>query len=86
MAGIFGQVFGFLNDVGEPMQTPQPRRQSRNPGTVARSGHPEEEPRASFNNTGTQNMSGLINNTGYTKGNGNGSIVFGGFNSSTNSY
>ncbi|KAK7348079.1 hypothetical protein VNO80_22628 [Phaseolus coccineus] len=86
MAGIVGQLFGFLNDGGEPMQTTHPRRQSRNPGTVARSGHTEEEPSASFNNTGTQNMSGLINNTGYTKGNGNGSIVFGGFNSSTNSY
>ncbi|BAT77065.1 hypothetical protein LR48_Vigan01g299600 [Vigna angularis] len=84
MAGLVGQLFGLLNDGGEPMQTTQPRRRSQNP--AARSAHTEEEPRASFNNTGTQNMRGLINNTGYTKGNGNGSIVFGGFNSSTNSY
>ncbi|QCD80053.1 hypothetical protein DEO72_LG2g372 [Vigna unguiculata] len=83
MAGLFGQLFGLLNDDGEPMQTTQPRRRSQNPSAVPRSAH-NEEPRASFNNTGTQNMRGLINNAGYTKGNGNGSIVFGGFNSSTN--
>ncbi|CAJ1940869.1 unnamed protein product [Sphenostylis stenocarpa] len=77
MAGFVGQLFGLLNDVAEPMQTAQPRRRSPNPGAVAHPRHYEEEPRASFNNTGTQNMSGLINNTGYTKGNGNGSIVFG---------
>lgn len=40
---------------------------------------PQDQPLASFSNTGTQNMKGLINNTGYTKGNGNGSIIFGGF-------
>ncbi|WVZ11604.1 hypothetical protein V8G54_016134 [Vigna mungo] len=73
MAGLVGQLFGLFNDGGEPMQTTQPRRRS----AVPRSAHTEEEPRTSFNNTGTQNMRGLINNTGYTKGNGNGSIVFG---------
>ncbi|KAK4265883.1 hypothetical protein QN277_026875 [Acacia crassicarpa] len=36
-----------------------------------------------FSNTGTQNMKGLINNTGFTTGNGNGSIIFGSFDTST---
>ncbi|KAI4334954.1 hypothetical protein L6164_013649 [Bauhinia variegata] len=37
-----------------------------------------------FHNAGTQNMMGLINNTGHTNGNGNGSVILGGFNNSTN--
>ncbi|KAK7246274.1 hypothetical protein RIF29_41136 [Crotalaria pallida] len=43
-------------------------------------------PPHSFNNSGTQNMEGLINNTGYVEGNGNGSIVFGNFDSSTRTF
>ncbi|KAI4346194.1 hypothetical protein L6164_013266 [Bauhinia variegata] len=37
-----------------------------------------------FMNSGTQHIGGLINNTGQTNGNGNGSVVFGGFDSSRN--
>ncbi|KAI4346182.1 hypothetical protein L6164_013260 [Bauhinia variegata] len=37
-----------------------------------------------FHNSGTQHIGGLINNTGNVNGNGNGSIVYGGFDSSTN--
>lgn len=37
-------------------------------------------------NTGTQNMEGLINNTGYVEGNGNGCIILGGFDSSTKTF
>ncbi|KAJ7980377.1 hypothetical protein O6P43_003660 [Quillaja saponaria] len=43
---------------------------------------PPNNPGFSFNNSGTQNMRGLINNTGYTSGEGNGSLVFGTFQSS----
>ena len=42
-----------------------------------------DSPVFSYNNTGTQVMRGLINNTGYTKGNGNGSIILGNFDTST---
>ncbi|KAI4346183.1 hypothetical protein L6164_013255 [Bauhinia variegata] len=35
-------------------------------------------------NSGTQNIEGLVNNTGSVNGNGNGAMVFGGFDSSTN--
>ncbi|KAG5023801.1 hypothetical protein JHK85_020143 [Glycine max] len=67
------------------MEATHPRH-SPNPGAVAHPRHSHKElPRASFNNTGTQNIRGLINNTGCTKGNGNGSIVFGGFDSSNKS-
>jgi hypothetical protein len=47
---------------------------------------PQDQSLASYNNKGTQNMKGLINNSGYTKGNGNGSIIFGGFDSSNRRY
>ncbi|KAJ7955217.1 hypothetical protein O6P43_021846 [Quillaja saponaria] len=44
----------------------------------ARHSQPQNNPAGfSFHNSGTQNLKGLINNTGYTSGNGNGSIVFG---------
>ncbi|KAK7387987.1 hypothetical protein VNO78_22786 [Psophocarpus tetragonolobus] len=82
MGDIAGQLFRLLDEMEEPTET-RPRRlprRSPNHGAVARPRHTDP----SFNNTGTQNMRGLINNTGYTKGNGNGSIVFGGFDSSTN--
>ncbi|TKY54224.1 hypothetical protein E2542_SST18630 [Spatholobus suberectus] len=82
MAGSLVQLLRLLGGVEEPMET-QPRH-SPNPGVVAPR-RSEEPPRDSFNNTGTQNMRGLINNTGYTKGNGNGSIIFGGFDSSNKS-
>jgi len=70
----------------EPVET-QPRH-SPNSNVVApqRRDTPQDQSLASFNNTGTQNMKGLINNTGYTKGNGNGSIIFGGFDSSNRRY
>ncbi|OIW19859.1 hypothetical protein TanjilG_27225 [Lupinus angustifolius] len=65
-----------------------PRRNATQPpnhGAVAPRRNATKPP-AAFNNTGTQNLRGLINNTGYTKGNGNGSIIFGGFDSSTRTY
>ncbi|KAG5011063.1 hypothetical protein JHK82_019700 [Glycine max] len=88
MAEFLGQLLGQLLQSGvgeEPMEATHPRH-SPNPGAVAHPRHSHKElPRASFNNTGTQNIRGLINNTGCTKGNGNGSIVFGGFDSSNKS-
>lgn len=70
----------------EPVE-PQPRH-SPNSNVVAPQRHDtsQDQSLASFNNTGTQNMKGLINNSGYTKGNGNGSIIFGGFDSSNRRY
>ncbi|KAE9608341.1 hypothetical protein Lalb_Chr08g0234451 [Lupinus albus] len=50
-----------------------PRRNAKQPpnhGVVAPPRRNAPQPRASLNNTGTQNLRGLINNTGYTKGNG----------------
>ncbi|XP_045832190.1 uncharacterized protein LOC123923544 [Trifolium pratense] len=47
---------------------------------------PQDQSLASYNNRGTQNMKGLINNSGYTRGNGNGSIIFGSFDSSNRRY
>ncbi|GAU37443.1 hypothetical protein TSUD_206790 [Trifolium subterraneum] len=47
---------------------------------------PQDQSLASYNNTGTQNMKGLINNSGYAIGNGNGSIIFGSFDSSNRRY
>ncbi|CAI8583926.1 unnamed protein product [Vicia faba] len=71
----------------EPVET-QPRRSPNSDVTPATQqlAKPRNQPPSSFNNKGTQNMRGLINNTGYTKGNGNGSIVFGGFDSSNRRY
>ncbi|CAL0320104.1 unnamed protein product [Lupinus luteus] len=65
-----------------------PRRNATQPpnGGVVAPRRNATQPRASLNNTGTHNMKGLINNTGYIKGNGNGSIIFGGFDSSTRTY
>ena len=40
-------------------------------------------PVVSYSNSGTQELRGLINNTGYTKGNGNGSVILGNFDTST---
>ncbi|KAJ1395293.1 hypothetical protein SESBI_33445 [Sesbania bispinosa] len=87
MAGSLLQLLRLFDDDEEPVET-RPRRHSPNPDVVTPPQYhtPQEQPRASFNNTGTQNMRGLINNTGYTKGNGNGSIIFGGFDSSNRRY
>ncbi|AES65015.1 hypothetical protein MtrunA17_Chr2g0294521 [Medicago truncatula] len=76
------QLLNLLDEdhVEEP-QPRQPRRRNRNGSSaVARRQKP---PPDTFSNGGTQNMEGLINNTGYVHGNGNGSIIFGGFDSST---
>ena len=82
MAGSLFRLFRVFDDADESVET-QPRH-NPNQGVVApgHSATTQELPCASFNNTGTQNMRGLINNIGYTKGNGNGSIIFGGFDSS----
>lgn len=71
----------------EPVET-QPRhsRNSDVAATTQQRAKPQNQPPASFNNKGTQNMRGLINNAGYTKGNGNGAIIFGGFDSSNRRY
>nr|KYP57895.1 hypothetical protein KK1_004179 [Cajanus cajan] len=84
MAGSFLQLLCLLDDNEDRVET-RPRH-FPNPVVAPRHSYSEEPPRASFNNTGTQNMRGLINNTGYTKGNGNGSIIFGGFDSSKSWY
>jgi len=77
------QLLRLLDEdhVEEPQPRQPPRRRNRN-GTsaVARRQNP---PPDTHSNSGTQNMEGLINNTGYVHGNGNGSIIFGGFDSST---
>ncbi|KAK7363493.1 hypothetical protein VNO77_05637 [Canavalia gladiata] len=78
--GSLLQLLRLLDDGDDPAET-RPRHPPNNPGVVA-----PHQPKASFNNTGTQHMAGLINNTGYTKGNGNGSIILGGFDSSTRNY
>ncbi|KEH32342.1 hypothetical protein MtrunA17_Chr4g0068261 [Medicago truncatula] len=74
-------------DTDDELVEPQPRH-SPNSNAVAPQRHDTSQDQflASFNNTGTQNMKGLINNSGYTKGNGNGSIIFGGFDSSNRRY
>lgn len=80
------RLFGQFDDEDDHVQTQT--RNHANPVAVApqHNATVPKLPRAEFNNTGTQNMKGLINNTGYTKGNGNGSIVFGGFDSSSRTY
>ncbi|XP_058730547.1 uncharacterized protein LOC131602442 [Vicia villosa] len=71
----------------EPAETqPQHSPNSDVATTTQRQAKPQNKSPASFNNKGTQNMTGLINNTGYTKGNGNGAIIFGGFDSSNKRY
>ena len=86
MAG-FLQLLRFLDDGNDPAETRPRNRNSPNRDHVA-SHHDDtpHQPRAKFNNTGTQNLRGLINNTGYTKGNGNGCFVLGDFDSSTRNY
>ncbi|CAK8563771.1 unnamed protein product [Lathyrus sativus] len=71
----------------EPVET-QPRHSPNSDvaATPQQRVKPQKQSPASFNNKGTQNMTGLINNTGYTKGNGNGAIIFGGFDSSNKRY
>ncbi|ESW19348.1 hypothetical protein PHAVU_006G117000 [Phaseolus vulgaris] len=79
----------LLDQTEDDEAPPQPRR-NRNTryraprNTNAPPAHHSSPPQ--FNNSGTQNMTGLINNTGYVEGNGNGSIISGGFDSSTKNY
>jgi hypothetical protein len=64
---------GLINeDPEEEPQLRQPRRRNRNGSRAIARQH-----------DGTPHMQGLINNTGYVQGNGNGSIILGGFDSST---
>lgn len=85
----------LLRLLGEdPVEEPQPHPHRRNRNTARAGGgarrHINPPPAASghalTNSTGTQNLEGLINNTGYVQGNGNGSIIMGGFDSSTNTF
>ncbi|QCD77491.1 hypothetical protein DEO72_LG1g1116 [Vigna unguiculata] len=90
MADSLVRMMRFLNEMGEDEAAPQPRRNRNNNRYRAprnNSAPPSHSSSPSqFNNSGTQNMTGLINNTGYVQGNGNGSIISGGFDSSTKNY
>lgn len=81
MADSLAQLLRLLEE--DHVEEPQPRRRNRNTRVGARR---QNSTSHSLSNTGTQNMEGLINNTGYVQGNGNGSIVFGGFDSSTKNF
>ncbi|CAJ2662475.1 unnamed protein product [Trifolium pratense] len=76
MADQLMQLMRLFNDDHEEEPQPrQPRRRNRNGArTVAR------------RHDGTPHMEGLINNNGYVQGNGNGSIILGGFDSSTSNF
>uniref|UniRef100_A0A151UFC7 Uncharacterized protein n=1 Tax=Cajanus cajan TaxID=3821 RepID=A0A151UFC7_CAJCA len=83
MADSLMQLMRLLGEdhVDEPQPQPQPhtRRRNRN---ITRARAPPQ----SLSNSGTQNMKGLINNTGYVEGNGNGSIIFGSFDATTRTF
>ena len=81
MAVSFGSLIGMIFE-DDPMET----RPQHNNLTAAGAGvlqrneaAAQDSPVFSYNNSGTQAMRGLINNTDYTKGNGNGSIILGNF-------
>ncbi|CAK8531570.1 unnamed protein product [Lathyrus sativus] len=75
------ELLRLLDDEAADERQPQPRRRNRR--AAARRQNP---PKDTFSNSGTQNMEGLINNAGYVEGNGNGAIIYGGFDSSTKTY
>ncbi|CAL5184283.1 unnamed protein product [Lathyrus oleraceus] len=75
------ELLRLLDNEARDEPQPQPRRRNRK--AAARRQNP---PSDTLSNSGTQNMEGLINNTGYVQGNGNGSIIYGGFDSSTKTY
>ncbi|KAK7412886.1 hypothetical protein VNO78_04609 [Psophocarpus tetragonolobus] len=88
MADSLAGLLRLLDQVpreDEPPSPPLQPRRNRNPRPRAPR-HNARSPPQSLNNSGTQNIKGLINNTGYVEGNGNGSIIFGGFDSTTNTY
>ncbi|KAE9604491.1 hypothetical protein Lal_00011059 [Lupinus albus] len=79
------QLLNFFDD--DDLMETQPRNYPNRGGVAPRrSATVTKLPGAAVNNTGKQNMKGLINNTGYTMGNGNGSIIFGAFDSTTRTY
>jgi len=83
------RLMRLLDQMEEDEAPPQPRRNRNTRYRAPRSNNAPSAHSSSpgqFNNSGTQNMSGLINNTGYVVGNGNGSIISGGFDSSTKNY
>ncbi|CAL0304951.1 unnamed protein product [Lupinus luteus] len=88
MPGSLLQLHNFFDDEDEDDRIETQPGNYPNSGGVAppHSTTVTKLPHASLNNTGTQNMKGLINNNGYTMGNGNGSIIFGAFDSSTRTY
>ncbi|CAJ1963206.1 unnamed protein product [Sphenostylis stenocarpa] len=83
MADSLARLMRLLDQMeeGEAPPPPPPPRRNRNnrsrapPYNNVRSSNHSPPPQ--LNNSGTQNMKGLINNTGYVEGNGNGSIVLG---------
>ncbi|KAK7329551.1 hypothetical protein VNO77_23721 [Canavalia gladiata] len=91
MADSLMQLLRLLdeNPVEGAQAQAQPRRHRNTRGGALRHNAPSNShnsPPQSFNNSSTQNMKGLINNAGYVQGNGNGSIIFGGFDSSTRTF
>lgn len=76
------ELLRLLDDEAGDEPQPQPRRRNRR-AAVRRQNPP---PTGSLSNSSTQNMEALINNTGYVEGHGNGSIIYGGFDSSTKTY
>ncbi|KAL5097859.1 hypothetical protein RYX36_002186 [Vicia faba] len=76
------ELLRLLHDEAGDEPQPQPRRRNRR--AAARQQNPP--PTGTLSNSGTQNMEGLINNAGYVEGHGNGSIVYGSFDSSTKTY
>nr|AFK40833.1 unknown [Lotus japonicus] len=80
-----GSLFNLLR-IFDPVEDHVEARQRNSPNPVAPPSQESPRSSSSFNNTGTQNLRGLINNTGYTKGNGNGSVIFGGFDSTTRNH
>ncbi|KAL4397988.1 hypothetical protein HN51_002568 [Arachis hypogaea] len=80
MADSLFRLFGLIDDEDESDLEPRPLH---NQGGGVASSRKSTKPRNSLNKTETQNLKGLINNTGHAEGNGNGSIIFGGFDSST---
>ncbi|BAT87799.1 hypothetical protein LR48_Vigan09g167900 [Vigna angularis] len=90
MADSLARLMRLLDQMGEDEAAPEPRRNRNNRNRAPRNNsappsHNSSSP-PKFNNSGTQNMTGLINNAGYVEGNGNGSIISGGFDSSTKNY
>ncbi|KAK7303692.1 hypothetical protein RJT34_14605 [Clitoria ternatea] len=85
MADSLMQLLRLLGEEDHAEESqPQTLQRHRNNRVGALRRH--NSPPHSLANSGTQNMNGLINNAGYVQGNGNGSIIFGPFDSTTRTY